>query len=777
MVLTEEEKRELAKDLKKLIVAESTAVDELPEADTLEGVGSLPAYQEKDGVTTTVSVPVPLLAKPAIDAATEAQQVTGLARVAIQDAQNATAEAREAAASVEAVNQEAAAATAEAREAAKNVETAIDNTEKVIAQSEKAISSAYQAVNDADNATTTLVTTFEGIKTEAETVIARANTSADNADDAVKRVDNFLSDANDKLVSNVDRENWNQKVDRTEIPTSLPANGGNADTVGGYPLDNLGKIISSPVADIDNTPGFFSGFWNTATAGTKPGGYGTVLQVTNKYGLPNSGKEVWVFQIAHVHGIGRPVWRQQYNNGGWSTWEQVALMDDVMSKLSHIPDIMDANNVSENGAGRTGAATINTPTSGLGGYLVNYIWDVNASHQMFLSLDTQRCFTRVKIGGEWSDWKQVALMEDISPVGSVRFDQILDADNIAVELDHITRRVIDCHSKSGLGYISRAAIGLLNNNGFSYPIISAGLDDNGTRWADWKFRHTDGRIIAPNNKYFAFDDDVLKNSGEQTLSNGRLNMLVSAPEHVIMFKDANGNIGYIGFGAYPTEDLQIMNYATGKYINIAADGKLYYDQQELAFNKDIISAISWGAGTEYGPRLDVIRRGGTDPMSAIIPRASTTESGVVTTIAQTFAGRKSFNAGIDITAGGMSVNGGIAVDNGTITCTGEISAANGFYETSDVRLKKNITPIHLSGERIRLCEFDKSGRHGYGVIAQEVEKLYPAAVKEENGYKVVNYTEVLTIKCAEQDERIEALERENISLKERLERLEKLLLK
>ena len=124
-------------------------------------------------------------------------------------------------------------------------------------------------------------------------------------------------------------------------------------------------------------PGFFSGFWNAATSGTKPGDYGTVLQVANKYGLPNSGKEIWVFQIAHVHGIDRPVWRQQYNNGGWSSWQQIALIGDVTSKLSHISDIMDANNVSENGAGRTGAATTNTPTSGLGGYLVNYTWDAN----------------------------------------------------------------------------------------------------------------------------------------------------------------------------------------------------------------------------------------------------------------------------------------------------------------------------------------------------------------------------------------------------------------
>lgn len=383
---------------------------------------------------------------------------------------------------------------------------------------------------------------------------------------------------------------------------------------------------------------------------------------------------------------------------------------------------------------------------------------------------------------KWNTWYEIALKKDVA-LANLRFDQILDAQDVPLEVNAVTRRVIDCHSKAGQGYRSRAAIGLLNNAGFSYPIISAGLDDNGTQWADWKFRHTDGRIIAPNNKYFAFDDDVLKNSGEQTLSNGRLNMLVSAPEHVIMFKDANGNMGYIGFGAYPTKDLQIMNYATGKFMEFKADGRLLYNQKELAFKSDIGSSdnyyptiMNWTSDKGYGPRLN-LSGVGMAALSATIPLASVNESGVVNTIAQTFAGKKTFNAGVDVSAGGMNVNGGMAVTNGAISCTHEISAANGFYETSDVRLKKNVTPVHLSGERIRLCEFDKSGRHGYGVIAQEVEKLYPAAVKEENGYKVVNYTEVLTIKCAEQDERIEALECENISLKERLERLEKLLLK
>lgn len=549
-------------------------------------------------------------------------------------------------------------------------------------RADEAANKAQGAADNANNAATTAQEAAQNANTAAEE--ARTNAaSAENAASAAREATNNANNA--ATLANAAAENANQAAGTIDDKISL-----------------MGRIIESTVEDIDDTPGFWSSGFGPNTKGTKPTavGYGSVCQVSNTINSPMTGGQTWVFQFAHLHGVDRPYWRSQYNNIGWSDWKQVALMDDVMSKLSHIPDIVDANNVSENGAGRTGAVTINTPTSGLGGYLVNYIWDVNASHQMFFSLDTQRCFTRIKIGGEWQEWKQVALMEDISPVGAIRFDQVLDAQKVVVEPGAITRRVIDCTFKAGQGYTSRAAIGLVNKSSkFSPVVISAGVSDDGTEWADWIFNPDNGRIITP-------------------------------------------------------------------------DGKT------MAINEDVISAISWLSGTDYGPRLDVIRRGGTDPVSAIIPRASTTESGVVTTIAQAFAGRKSFNAGIDITAGGMSVNGGIAVDNGTIACTGEISAANGFYETSDIRLKKNITPVQLSENRIRLYEFDKSGRHSYGVIAQEVERLYPSTVKvNEEGHKVVNYIEILTIKCAEQDERIKALEKENQELKDRLERLEKLLLK
>lgn len=103
----------------------------------------------------------------------------------------------------------------------------------------------------------------------------------------------------------------------------------------------------------------------------------------------------------------------------------------------------------------------------------------------------------------------------------------------------------------------------------------------------------------------------------------------------------------------------------------------------------------------------------------------------------------------------------------TFTHSNGVRSTYGFYDTSDIRLKSNIQDIELK-DRINLYEFDKQGKHSYGVIAQEVEQLYPSVVNtDENGYKTVNYNEVLSIKCAE-------LEAENKELKARLDKLEAL---
>jgi uncharacterized protein YicC (UPF0701 family) len=83
--------------------------------------------------------------------------------------------------------------------------------------------------------------------------------------------------------------------------------------------------------------------------------------------------------------------------------------------------------------------------------------------------------------------------------------------------------------------------------------------------------------------------------------------------------------------------------------------------------------------------------------------------------------------------------------NGTIVSTTSVTSA-AFLYNSDRRLKQNIVPLSNSLSKILSLNgysFDwrKDGRHDIGVIAQEVEKVFPALVSSnsETGMKSVEY--------------------------------------
>lgn len=66
-------------------------------------------------------------------------------------------------------------------------------------------------------------------------------------------------------VTAAEKAAWNGKAELSDIPTSLPANGGNADTVGGYGISDAGKagiIVIAPdygVLEVGNYIDFHSG--------------------------------------------------------------------------------------------------------------------------------------------------------------------------------------------------------------------------------------------------------------------------------------------------------------------------------------------------------------------------------------------------------------------------------------------------------------------------------------------------------------------------------------
>lgn len=128
----------------------------------------------------------------------------------------------------------------------------------------------------------------------------------------------------------------------------------------------------------------------------------------------------------------------------------------------------------------------------------------------------------------------------------------------------------------------------------------------------------------------------------------------------------------------------------------------------------------------------------------------------------------------------------------TYTCT--MGNASGSVScSSDARLKENIKPIPQALEKIlslRGVEFDWNdrskayGRHDIGVIAQEVEKVFPSVVHEskETGMKMVDYGSLvapligavkeLAQRMEDLFNRNESFSREIASLKEHNRRLE-----
>lgn len=134
----------------------------------------------------------------------------------------------------------------------------------------------------------------------------------------------------------------------------------------------------------------------------------------------------------------------------------------------------------------------------------------------------------------------------------------------------------------------------------------------------------------------------------------------------------------------------------------------------------------------------------------------------------------------------------INLENNDAVFGGNIYGFNYFYN-SDKRFKKNIAPLKDSLNKILQLngytyEWKKNGEEAVGVIAQEVEKVFPQLVGESKNaegesYKSVQYgnlvapliesTKELASMHNEQEEKIEKLEKENEALKKQILSIEK----
>jgi hypothetical protein len=92
-----------------------------------------------------------------------------------------------------------------------------------------------------------------------------------------------------------------------------------------------------------------------------------------------------------------------------------------------------------------------------------------------------------------------------------------------------------------------------------------------------------------------------------------------------------------------------------------------------------------------------------------------------------------------------------------VLITSDLIVTGSLYNTSDARLKENINDISKAkmddlftlNPVVFSYKNDKTSKIHYGVLAQDVEKVFPELVEDNmSGYKTVNYQELLPLMLA-----------------------------
>jgi hypothetical protein len=117
-----------------------------------------------------------------------------------------------------------------------------------------------------------------------------------------------------------------------------------------------------------------------------------------------------------------------------------------------------------------------------------------------------------------------------------------------------------------------------------------------------------------------------------------------------------------------------------------------------------------------------------------------------------YVGENLYMNGSGSVSGGMSVGSSLNVSGG-VNVGGSMTVASVIYRWSDERLKDDPVPLagldlvrELSGYSFTWNEASaQPGKVGYGVLAQEVEAVLPAAVQHNGDWKSVDYAALVPV--------------------------------
>lgn len=234
----------------------------------------------------------------------------------------------------------------------------------------------------------------------------------------------------------------------------------------------------------------------------------------------------------------------------------------------------------------------------------------------------------------------------------------------------------------------------------------------------------------------------------------RQNIITSGASRVV----CNSNIIVEAYGAYNTLYGSSGMTSLGKY------------NANSTVNTGMTRLVSIGTGTSNTNRISGLEVGQKDSKSYVAICDKSKDNCYITAdgstgIIEMYNSSNSIrfndsNAAIEV-EGAIGFNGEVVFSN-TVESGSSISAAGGFFDTSDARVKANVKEIDASdADKVKLVEFDRTDKehHGYGVIAQELEKVYPEMVNtDDEGFKSVNYNELAMVKIKYLEDKVARLE-------------------
>ena len=392
-------------------------------------------------------------------------------------------------------------------------------------------------------------------------------------------------------------------------------------------------------------------------------------------------------------------------------------------------------------------------------------------------------------------------------------NEINDASSQYITAGTVTRKVFLCKNKTGNGWVSRVALGLTNPTGqFSPAILSIGTNDGGTSWYDYTFT-PDGHITNSRGE-FALTSQIPSLSGYATQSwVHSQGYLTSVPWSIISEKPITFTPSSHTHGS--DDVTALTGYSEGSSTttlsaSMSLNAALASLQNQIQ-TKQVAGSYASASHTHTASQVSGLARVATTgsyndlinkPTIPSIPSISISTSGsgnVVTGISATghtitvtkgtissvdtknTTGTSNSNNKLYLVGGISQSSTGIVTYSNSLVYTqsgqlyaSQMNATNGFFETSDARLKdfkenvKALDTVDQIPTKYFTWKEDESKESQIGTSAQEIEKLYPELVfKTEDNTLTVDYAKLSIIALAA----IKELKAEIQSLKEEIKQL------